>query len=285
MKADVLIAELQAELPSIGVTGGIDALSVYRWIKSELRRFGKDVTTLYEDVLEVRGGTARLPDHFYSLKTAYRCEPLGYECTPEAKAVLQETLFWKERVEYGTKWNSCDHCCREEFEKTIVENVYINEASVRFHYRNPVMLRPDRPMEKNPCVAECRNRIAADRPDGIMINGFTLYANFDGDIYMRYWGVVQDERGVPEIPDTDLNLVQRYMENFIKMKIFERQMNNGEDSSAAKKFELYYNICRNDFPAAMTDAKMTRYDWSLYPALKRKMRSYTLAFENTGFKI
>jgi hypothetical protein len=281
MGADVLIAELRAELPGISVLGGIDELSVYHWIKSELRRFGKTVTTLYETVVEVKGGSARLPDNFYSLKVAYKCEPLGYECSDEKKATLQNTLFWKERTEYGRKWNSCDGCCAEEYERTIVENVYFNETLVRFHYRNPVMLKLGRSIVKDPCVSSCRNNIEKDNPYEITINRNTLYANFDeGDIYIRYNGLIQDENGVPEILETDLNLVQRYMENFVKMKIFEMQMNNGGGASAAKSFELYYNICRGDFPAAMTDAKMTKYDWSVYPALKRRNRSYSLAFES-----
>jgi hypothetical protein len=279
MTCDELIAELRAEIPTLGTLGGIEDESVYRWVRDELRRFGKTVCAQYEDVIEVKRGSASLPANFYSLKAAYGCEPMCVE-TEAPRAVLQNTLFWKERVEYGARWSECDACCKEQFEKTIVENVYLNEQhSAKFHYKNPVLLRLADTTLRSACASDCANRYVRDCAEEIMINGRTLYGNFDGDVFIRYYGVQQDEDGKPEIPDTDLGLVQRYIENYVKMKIFERQMLNNADTAAATKFQLYLQLCQGGFIAAMTDAKMTKYDWKAYSLLRRRNREYSLPFE------
>jgi hypothetical protein len=284
MTGKQLLAELSAEMPSLSTVGGIDAQSVYRWMKDELQRFGKAVCDLYDDVIEVKGGSGRLPDNFYSLESAYRCEPLCYEDAPEGeevRMVSQDALWWKERTEYGSKWNSCEKCCREEMEKTVIETVYMPDLPrrVRFHYHRPQLLRLGRTMHRKACISDCRNRVETECPWEITISGKTVYANFDGSIYLRYYGVKEDGEGIPDIPDTDLGLVRKYIENYIKMKLFERQMLNNEGAGAAEKFQLYMQMSQMDFVKAMTDAKMTKYDWSVYPALRALNRRVSGAFE------
>jgi hypothetical protein len=49
--------------------------------------------------------------------------------------------IWKKHSEYEQKWDQCNPCNKEAFQKTIVEEVYIEDESVKFHYRNPILLK------------------------------------------------------------------------------------------------------------------------------------------------
>lgn len=266
MRVEDYITELKVSLRSYEKRDLIDEASIYKWIETALKKFGGDITIAAECVLDVKRGMARLPGSYFDLIYAYRCDFKGYE-VPEGKEViprLQNTIAWKERTERSYRWCSCDECCKEECEKTIIEKFYINTPDgkpheVRCHYDKPVLLRLAKPMLKDKCLGECRNKYVKDNPFEInIVNGY-LYANFDGPVYMKYKSLPFDGEGEIEIPDTPQGLVFDYVDNYVRMKFFEEQTINGETPNAANLFQLYAQQDLLKLKNAKTEAKMMNF--------------------------
>ncbi len=90
-----------------------------------------------------------------------------------------------QRTERGFRWNSCTECCKEEFEKTITERIYIGSHEVRFHYHHPVRLSIGRGLRRDCAADKYRDKYDWDNYD-ITISGNTMYTGFDGFIYIIY---------------------------------------------------------------------------------------------------
>lgn len=281
MTSDTLLEELRSDLPKYESLGLIDELSVYSWIDTALKKFGKLATELTETVVYVKNHRAVLPKNFYSLYFAFLCEPDRMEANIPEKELgdLQHEFAWKERTERGFRWCSCDECCKEEFEKTVVEKFYIKDHEVRCHYKNPKLLTLGKRLKKNSCYNECRNRYVDNCPWEIDISGNILSINIPTcNIYMQYYGIMRDEDGKPIIPDSERGNVDAYILTFVKRKLFEKAYQNGDDPGAGDKYRLMMQEELQLFKDAMTDLKMLKP--SDYSALIQQNRASMSVFEN-----
>lgn len=293
MKVEDYISELRISLRSYEKRDLIDEASIYKWIEAALKKFGGDIAMARDVVLDVKRGEVEVPGDYYDLIYAYRCDFAGYE-VPEGKEVvprLQNTIAWKERTERSYRWCSCDECCKEECEKTIVEKFYINTPDgkpheVRCHYRKPTLLRLAKPMLKDKCLSDCRNRLEKDSPYEINIVGGKLYANFDGPVYMKYKSLPFDGESEMVIPDTPQGLVLDYVDNYVKMRFFEEQMYNGETPGTDKLFQLYAQQDLLKLKNAKTECKMMQLTLDdLYRPLRRnraRIEIWDKTFPDTG---
>lgn len=280
MKVEDFIIELKSSLRSLDKRDLIDDVSIYRWIEIALRKFGGDITVPKEAVVDVKRGQAIMPGDYFDLILAFKCDFKGYE-VPEGdkvKAELQNTIAWKERTERSYRWCSCDECCVDEQEKVVVEKFYINthdhDHEVRCYYDKPVLLRLARPMLKDSCLSKCRNKLVKDSPYEInIVNGY-LYANFDGPIYMKYKSLPFDGDQII-IPDTPQGMVLDYVENFVKMRLFEELMYNGEVQGAADLFKLYLEQDLIKLRNAKTELKMAGMTLKgMYEPLRRRKAEF-----------
>ena len=230
MNAEALIEEIKTNLSKYSDAGLLDENAMYRDIVLGLKRFGNDICTLHETVVEVKNGIAKLPDNFFTLYIAYLCEPAGYSKSPDIETHhLQKSLMYKERTTHSSKWNECDPCCKEEEENIIKENIYFNSGSVEFYYHKPQLLRLGKTFVKNACHSKCRNKLVRDNPNEIVIRNQTLQANFnEGYIYIQYYGFPTDEGGDIDIPDTPNGHLERFLESTLKVGIFVRLLENGD---------------------------------------------------------
>ena len=207
-----LLAEIKADLHKYDDSGAIDTSSVYRWAEIALKRFGGVIAVMSEAVVKTSNKQAVLPSDFFDMLDAYRCEPLVCEIPggDKAKADLQHEIGWVERTERGFRWNSCTECCKEEFEKTITEKIYIGSHEVRFHYHHPVRLSIGRGLRRDCAADKYRDKYAWDNYD-ITISGNTMYTGFDGFIYIIYRATPKDDDGLPYIPETALGYLEDYV--------------------------------------------------------------------------
>lgn len=276
MTLEQYIAELQAEMSAY--KSDIDPVSIAKWVVWALEPFGMNISTLQETVVGVSDGQADLPLNFYSLYLAFKCDPHGYHMVKGESKDLQLATSWVERSECGVKWDSCDPCCKEEFDKIIVEKKYIETCEVECYYKNPVLLRLGKSMVRNKCHAECRNRMVRDCPHEISIMGTTLYANFDGKIYMQYYGKPVDTEGGLVIPDSPQGYLAQYVDAFVKRKFFEGQMTNMDLPQAPNLFQTYLGLERQLKSAANTDIKFSRMTPRSFRRLARVNRMDMLRY-------
>jgi hypothetical protein len=288
LHVDTLIATVRAELNNLSQMGQIDNHLIYNWVSTELRRFGALATKLCEDVIEVNSSKAMLPDNCFSLKVAYKCEPFGYEYdhSDETESALLQSPLWRQRVGYGQIWNPCK-CSTDD--DTIVKNININNVPVKFHYHHPIPLRLIEGPARNECVAEYHNAIVGSSPYEIQVNGLTIYTNFgSGSIYIQYKGIEQDEKGLPIIPDTDLQLLQTHITNHVKKKIFEKVTMNNEDAAGINKLRYYEELCRQSYRDAfseLTSMNLAAAGWGIYKGIRKKNRAYAQSFEVPFMKL
>ena len=283
MTVEELIVELKASFRVQEKRGLIDEVSIYRWVEIALKKFGGDLTMPKEVMLDVRKKRAKVPDDYYDLILAYRCDFAGYEI-PECKSKeeedkvipeLQNTFAWKERTERSYRWCSCDECCKEEEEKTIIEKFYINtherKHEIRCHYRKPVPLKLSKPMLMDHCLSDCRNRFVKESPYEINIAGGELYANFDGPVYFKYRALPFDNKSEIVIPDTPLGGVADYVENYVKIRLTEEWMFNGEVAGAANMYKTYLELEPIKYRAVRTELKMNNLRLEdFYEPLRRR---------------
>lgn len=274
MHIDTLIAEIREDYNKYDSQGLINDDSCYRWAKYALKEFGGNIMEIQETLLYVKNGQAQLPDNFFSLYDALRCES-DYYCASSSKADtgILDSLMWKERVERKQTWNSCATCCKEESESTITERIYIDFATndyVDFYYTNPQRLRLGKSTQRS-IDPNCRNKyIKSGSTDVITINNKTLYANFaEGVIFLQYKGVPEDEDGKPIIPETPKGNVEKYVEYHLKSMILENILVNTDDTNVITAYqtatakEQYYK------GLAKTDAAFSK----LTPASFRRLRN------------
>ncbi len=269
MNKSYLIEEIKSDFSKYSDAGLIDEASINRDIEKGLKRFGNDVMELQETVIEVVNGFAKLPEGFFSLYIAYLCEPIGYSANKVDKPFLVKSDFFIERTQRTMEWNSCDPCCVDEHEKVITESLYLNDRQVDFHYKNPILLKLGKSFNKKSCHDKCRNKFVKDCPSEIVINGNTLYTNFDcGSIYMQYYGLPTDEEGEIDIPDTKNGHLDTYLEYFIKRRLAERLLGNND----AVGLSNLYNIYKQEEQIALRNASNELKFAKLTPRSFKRMK-------------
>lgn len=276
-----LIAEVTSEFQKYSDSGLIDENSLYRDIVKGVKRFGNDITTLQETVVTVKNGQVKLPDNFHSLYVAALCEPLGYEKSPNIEIHdLQSSYFYRERTSQKNTWNECNPCCKEQEENIIKENLYFKQDLVSFYYKNPVLLKLGKTFLKDSCHAKCRNKIVRDNPNEIVINGVTLYTNFDeGSIYMQYYGLPMDEDGQLDIPDTNTGHLETYLEYYLKRRLAERLMGNNDAQGLSNLYSIYKQEEQVALRNASNELKMARITPTSMKRIRRINKLESLTYE------
>jgi len=272
MKIDSMIAEIESSMSQYKTSGLINKADLYRWTNIALKGFGQSICVLTEKVIEVKNGKAFLPEGFHSLYFAVYCSPKGYYVKNEKPAILSSNI-WKERVERKTEWNSCEPCCTTESETIISEDVYLDDNLITFYYNSPIVLKLGKAFKKDLCTRDCKNNLVKESPYEINIVGTTLQTNFNsGYIYIQYYGLEQDEKGLPLIPDTPKRKVEVYIEYHLKRKLIEQLMLNGDDVNLVNMLTHFSQQERIEYPQAMSDAKFQTLTPNSYKKLMQQNR-------------
>lgn len=275
-----LLAEIRADLYKYEDSGAIDTPSVYRWVENALKRFGGTIAVNAEAVVKTRNKQAQLPDDFFDMLAAYRCEPFVCEIPEgkEAEKDLQYEFGYVERTERDFRWSSCTECCKEECERTIVEKLYIKGHEVRFHYHHPIELTFRRGNRRDCSADKYRDRFD-DGLYNLTITGNILHSKFDGFIYIIYRATPVDGDGLPLIPETPLGYLEDYVETYVKMKIFENAAANAIVQGAGDMYKLYAQQEPVKFARAMKECKMMNLSLNDYKELAMENRENMLRYE------
>lgn len=280
MNTQGLIEEIKNDFRKYADAGLIDENSLYRDIVLGLKRFGNDLMVLQEKVLEVKGGTAKLPDNFFSLYIAALCEPLGYKVNNAQADNLQASYYYVEKVVKSNRWSECDPCCDTTDENVIRENLYFKDNSVEFYYKNPTLLRLGKSFIKDGIHNSCRNKLVRESLNEITINNFTLNANFsEGDIYIQYYGIPYDEDGFMEIPDTPNGHLESYLEYYLKRRLAERLMANNDAQGLSNLYSVFKQEEQIALRNASNELKMRKITPQTLKRMTRLNKLESLKYE------
>jgi len=279
-----LVAEITSDFKQYDESGLIDYRSLDLWIKNAIKRFGNNVMVLTEKTVIVENGLAQLPDNFWKLVVAAKCDDGGYEVCGGKKEHVIMSHYWKMRTERSYEWdNNSESYTGHDF-KEIKEKVYFDGGlSIDFYYRNPTILRLTRGMKKEVCHSSCRNLSQAltnSASNEINILGNTIQANFThGFIYLQYLGLPTDQEGELEVPETQHNSLQNYIMYHCKAKILENIVANEDDPGKGNLLQYFSSKEREYFSLAMTESKFSGLgtDWDI--KLKNQMRQNTMKYE------
>lgn len=274
MEFKEILSRIKKRFKSYDSVGLIDDLEVYDWYLESVKKFGALPYELYEEVLEVKNGQAKLPDGFRKLVLAVKCEPHTYKT--EEKEHLQESRFWRERHEKIATWNSCDDCCVEESEKFIVEKLYYKGHECKYYYNKPTPLRLTEGINRKMCTSDCANFSVKRSPFEInIIKGKILQANFnEGNIFIRYRGFEEDEDGFVIIPDTFNGHLEKYVEDYICLNLILSLIENNDATKNELSLLSYYRAeVMSGESKAMTELKSRGFNKEALRKYKKRIKS------------
>lgn len=284
MTREELIAEVSSDLSQYEESGLIDEVSMKRWIRNELLRFGGNLMDLCETTLQIKNNKVQLPDDYWSLYLAVRCDPAGYEITSGSEDTLVNSSFYRQRVERDAEWDNQSSSYKYSNSQEIIEKFVFRDATVNFRYHNPQLLRLSKGMKRDRCHPQSKHlsrELTRDLPYEINVRHQTLYTNFkEGYVYMQYYGLPTDEDGDLVIPVTQHRRIEEYLMYYCKKRIMENIIANG-DASGNEMTMLQYFAQESDkaFNLAMTEAKFEGLGKNWASRVRNATRRETLKYD------
>ena len=285
MTKSELIADITTSLKDYDEAGLVDYISIDFWIKNALKEFGGNLMEASETTIEVIDGKANLPENFYSLALALKCNPYGYSCSDEeTKKHLQSSFFYKERLENQIYWDNQTGevpCVEGEDCRHIVEAIYFHDKTKKasIYYNNIEILRLVQGYKKVKCDKGCPNLMEYESPYEISIHNNIVQCNFEsGYIYMRYRGLPTDDDGELLIPEIQRNKIQEYIKYTCIRRTLENLMLSSDDPNVGQKLAYFEQKERETYHQAKNDATVEgMLGWK--DRIKYKNRRYTRKFE------
>lgn len=222
---DSIVALVEEYFRKYDNFGVIEEDDLYRSAILAIKTLGNNATLVYEDVVKVKNGIAKLPANFYRLQEVRTCEPIAYNRNNRKVELhtVMNTEFYNLIHELKTSWNECEDCCKEKDMRVYRKEVVMKEdLSVTCHYNKGHRVRLTKPTIKNYCdkmygdmSAECDMEISITRDK--------INANFnEGDLYIKYKGFPLDEKGNFDFEETPNNFMESYIEYTLKTDMCER---------------------------------------------------------------
>jgi hypothetical protein len=259
-----LIAEVLSDLKQYNETGLIDAISLNRWVKNALLKFGGNIMPRLDKVLEVRAGLAILPENFYALRLAAKCTPSSSEMIfgDEKEDTLQNVYQYKVRKEAQVEWDNLSHSYKEGAFTEITEKIFFHDGrtQVQFNYGYPKLLKLTKGFVKERLTSDNLNlqrQLTKSSPYEANLIGDRIQVNFEeGFIYIQFQGLpTEEDTDDLIIPEVMGNYVHEYIEAELKKKIFEFLWSNGDDENVQNKLMYWKQESADKFSNAMTAAK------------------------------
>ena len=257
-----LVAEIATKLKKYDDAGLVDYISINEWIRNGLKEFGGNIMDASEFVVNIKNGKGDLPDNFYSLVLALKCDLEGYYTPKEPKKLLQSSNYYVERIDTPLYWDNqlSTVPCPEEADCHLVkQDVYFLDRTGtktygQAYYGNVQKLKLKKGYNKTKCDKGCPN-LFYESPYEVSINNTQLQPNFEeGNIYIRYRGLPVDETGDLIIPEIQRNKLQEYLQYTCIRRTLEDLLLSSDDPNVANKYQLYKQLESEAYEQARKDA-------------------------------
>ncbi len=260
-----IVAEIRNKLKVYDQQGLLDYISINNWIKENIKEFGGNIMNEYQRPLVVEKGKVKLPDNFWALKGAVRCEMAGYSKADDVrpKRQAQRRISYLEWTDIRDYYNYLEGkpCLEDGDSRYITETLFFENPSsdknsggyYDFYYNAPQQLKLIPHVNKANYDRNCPN-LYCDSDYEISIddsNNF-ISTNFnDGFIWVWYKGLPCDDSGDLAIPETSRDKLKNYIIYFAIVKTLEDLWLTEDDPNIQSKLQ-YFTQMKNDYYA---DAK------------------------------
>ena len=255
-----IIAEIKNKLKVYDQQGLLDDISLNNWMKENIKEFGGNIMNEYQTVLLVEKGKAKLPDNFWALKAAVKCEQEGYVEEPAQKHI-QNRISYLEWTEIKDYYNYLDGrpCLEDEDSKYITETLYFEtpNKSYKFYYKQPALLNLIPHTYAVRCDSNCPNLIAKSEYDiSIDENHNYLTTNFnDGFVWLWYKGLPCDDSGDLMIPETSKDKLKNYIIYFAIVRTLQDLLLSEDDTTGVmQKLSIFQPLMDEYFYAAKAES-------------------------------
>lgn len=253
-----MTAEILTALKQYEESGLVDHISIDQWIRNAMREFGGNFMAGSDYFVKIENSKGDLPNNFYSLVNAIKCDERAYKTTKEGKKHLQSSIFYKERLEkiqYFT--NDLDPPILEgEDCKFIREEIYFEDKSPKatIWYGNYQPLKLIKHYAKAPCDSNCPN-LRQNCKYEFSLNGTKIHSNFKtGTIYINYKGFPEDEEGNLIIPETQRNKLIDYIKYTCIRRTLEAIFLSGDDGNVQQKLQYFRQLENENYLLAKNDS-------------------------------
>src|SRR5690606_16188996 len=117
---------------------------------------GTNIMDRKEAIIHIKNNQAQLPTHFWQLVLAVQCEIKACK-VDDPSNVLQNSFFFKERVEGLQEWDNGNESYDNQSYKYVREEYYFHDATAKFYYGNPRLLRVAKGVSRSVCTKDCPN--------------------------------------------------------------------------------------------------------------------------------
>lgn len=255
-----MIAEIKSKLKIYDQQGLLDDISINNWIKENIKEFGGNIMNEYQTALRVEKGRVKLPDNFWALKAAVKCEQEGY-VEEEAHKHIQNRISYLEWTEIKDYYNHIDGrpCLEDEDSTYITETLYFQtpNKSYKFYYKQPQLLNLIPHTYSVRCESDCPNLICESEYDiSIDENHNYLTTNFnDGFIWLWYKGLPCDETGDLMIPSTSRDKLKNYIIYFAIVRTLQDLLLSEDDTTGVmQKLSIFQPLMDEYYYAAKSES-------------------------------
>jgi len=241
-----LFAQIREDLDSFDALDLIDNRSLYKYVKKVISDIGIGYYMEKQAVLTVSRYKTKLPEDFYLLYSAYKCQgsdiPKG-RVQPQGGYVMYLE-------------NTCEKIahCKCDIEKVIDKvtvRTYIDEGQITLNYSNPTLLRVVNSAGNNFCAIDSPNNFHQSMNEITISDGY-VNTNFeDGDIYIKYYGFPFDKEGFPMLPKNEQ--IKTAIEDYIKWQLFRKWYSNDSVTNNALRDKML--MWKQDYIESISNAQ------------------------------
>lgn len=278
-----LIAEILTDLRQYDEAGLIDYRSLDLWITNQLKRFGNDIMVMTEKVIKVNNREAILPEDFWKLELAARCNKTSY-CVKEGDVdEIVGSHYWTHRIENTYEWNNQANTHKKTDFKEIVEIEHYHNQSVEFRYEiEPTLLTLTRGYNRALCTDNCKNissKTTKSQSHQINILNNKIQTNFnDSDIYVQYLSLPKNSEQELLIESSNGSL-EDFIQYYCKRKVLESLLLNGDDNNVGQKLQLMKQLEDDAYSRAKTTIKFDSLGSDWHKKIQNRNRAVTLKYE------
>ena len=155
-----IISEIKSALKTYDQQGLLDEISIRNWIKENIKEFGGNIMNEYQTVLIVEKGKVKLPDNFWALKAAIKCEQEGYT-EEKVEKHIQKRISYLEWTDIEDYYNYIEGrpCLEDGDSKYVTETLYfeVPKKAYKFYYKQPKILNLKNHVYQVRCEDNCPN--------------------------------------------------------------------------------------------------------------------------------
>jgi hypothetical protein len=256
-----IVAEIKTKLKVYDQQGLLDDISINNWIKECIKEFGGNIMQPQETSIIVEKGKAKLPDNFWSLKAAVKCDQVGYaKAEEETIKQAQNRISYLEWTDIGDYFNYLEGkpCTESGDSRYITETLFfeVPKESYTFYYNQPMTLNLIPHSYNVRCEANCPNlNVKSQYEISIDENHNYISTNFnEGFIWVWYKGLPSDDAGNLVVPTTEKDKLKNYIVYFAIVRTLQDLLLNEDDPNIFNKLQVFQPLMDEYYYAAKSES-------------------------------